>query len=107
MDPDTVSSKTPMPIATTAATTREMIGRVTASLIRSTPALRLFSGSPRGGRDHGDPDNVLVAAAACELHPKALLAGVESRSVKESLRAATDEAAERSNPPVVGYGNRA
>jgi len=58
-------------------------------------ALAAFRQAFVGGRDLGDPDNVLVAAAACELHPKALLAGVESRSVKESLRAATDEAAER------------
>ena len=58
-------------------------------------ALAAFRQAFVGGRDLSDPDNVLVAAAACELHPKALLAGVESRSVKESLRAATDEAAER------------
>ena len=58
-------------------------------------ALDAFRQAFVGGRDLGDPDNVLVAAAACELHPKALLAGVESRSVKESLRAATDQAAER------------
>ena len=39
-------------------------------------------------------DNVLIAAAACELHPKALLKGMETRSVKDRLRAATDEAIE-------------
>jgi 2-hydroxychromene-2-carboxylate isomerase len=44
------------------------------------------------GKDMSDPDNVLIAAAACELHPNAVLKGIETRSVKEKLRAATDEA---------------
>jgi 2-hydroxychromene-2-carboxylate isomerase len=47
------------------------------------------------GRDLTDPDNVLIAAAACELHPSALTKAVETRSVKDALRAATDEAAAR------------
>ena len=41
-----------------------------------------------------DVDNVLIAAAACELHPKAVLKGIETKSVKEKLRAATDRAVE-------------
>ncbi len=45
-----------------------------------------------GGKDMSDVDNVLVAAAACELHPNAVLKGIETQSVKEKLRAATDEA---------------
>lgn len=44
------------------------------------------------GRDMSVMDNVLVAAAACELHPNAVLKGIESKSVKEKLRTATDEA---------------
>jgi 2-hydroxychromene-2-carboxylate isomerase len=44
------------------------------------------------GRDLSEVDNVLIAAAASELHPKAVLKGIETRSVKERLRAATDEA---------------
>jgi 2-hydroxychromene-2-carboxylate isomerase len=48
-----------------------------------------------GGRDLTDPDNVLIAAAACELHPNALLKAVETKGVKDALRAATDEAAAR------------
>jgi 2-hydroxychromene-2-carboxylate isomerase len=47
------------------------------------------------GRDLTDPDNVLIAAAACELHPNALLKAVQTQAVKEALRAATDEAAAR------------
>jgi 2-hydroxychromene-2-carboxylate isomerase len=46
------------------------------------------------GRDMSDVDNVLVAAAACELHPNAVLKGIETKSVKDKLRAATDEALE-------------
>jgi 2-hydroxychromene-2-carboxylate isomerase len=45
-----------------------------------------------GGKDMSDVDNVLIAAAACELHPNAVLKGIETQSVKEKLRAATDEA---------------
>jgi 2-hydroxychromene-2-carboxylate isomerase len=44
------------------------------------------------GRDMSDVDNVLIAAAACELHPNAVLKGIEMQSVKDKLRAATDEA---------------
>jgi 2-hydroxychromene-2-carboxylate isomerase len=48
-----------------------------------------------GGKDLTDPDNVLIAAAACELHPNALVKAVQTQSVKDALRAATDQAAER------------
>jgi 2-hydroxychromene-2-carboxylate isomerase len=48
-----------------------------------------------GGKDLTDPDNVLIAAAACELHPNALVKAVETQGVKDALRAATDEAAAR------------
>jgi 2-hydroxychromene-2-carboxylate isomerase len=46
-----------------------------------------------GGRDLSVPDNVLIAAAACELHPRALLKGVETATVRDALREATAEAA--------------
>ena len=39
-----------------------------------------------GGRDLGQVDNVLLAAAACELHPRAVLKGVESRAVEDAPR---------------------
>ena len=38
---------------------------------------------------------MLLAAAACELHPEGDARRVETRAVKDALRAATDEAAER------------
>ena len=44
------------------------------------------------GRDMSDVDNVLIAAAACELHPNAVLKGIEMQSVKDALRTATEEA---------------
>jgi len=47
-----------------------------------------------GGRDLSEVDNVLIAAAACELHPKAVLKGIETESVKEELKRATGEAIE-------------
>ena len=51
---------------------------------------------------------MLLAAAACELHPKAMLAAVETRAVKDALREATDEAAERGvhGVPSVAVGGR-
>lgn len=45
-----------------------------------------------GGKDLTDPDNVLIAAAACELHPRAVLANLERDSLKTELREATDQA---------------
>jgi hypothetical protein len=41
------------------------------------------------------PDNVLIAAAACEMHPAAVLKAVELRSVAETLARTTVEAAAR------------
>ena len=58
-------------------------------------SLAAFRQAFAAGRDLGDVDHVLVAAAACELHPNAILKGIESRTVKDALRSATDEAAER------------
>ena len=57
-------------------------------------ALAAFRQAFAAGRDLSEPDNVLIAAAACELHPRALLKAVETEAVKRALREATDEAAE-------------
>jgi len=46
------------------------------------------------GRDLSDPDNLVIAAAACELHPRAVLKGIETAAVKERLRRFTEEALE-------------
>jgi 2-hydroxychromene-2-carboxylate isomerase len=60
------------------------------------------------GKDMSDVDNVLIAAAACELHPNAVLKGIETQSVKDKLRVATDEALERGvqGIPTVAVGDR-
>jgi 2-hydroxychromene-2-carboxylate isomerase len=57
-------------------------------------ALAAFRQAFAAGRDLSEPDNVLIAAAACELHPRALLKAVETEGVKGALRDATDQAAE-------------
>jgi 2-hydroxychromene-2-carboxylate isomerase len=55
-------------------------------------ALAGFRQAFAAGRDLSDPDNVMIAAAACELHPKALAKAVQTESVKSALREATGEA---------------
>jgi 2-hydroxychromene-2-carboxylate isomerase len=87
-----------MLFAMRAATYAAQIGRAPAF------ALAAFRQAFVAGRDLGVPDNVLVAAASLELHPRAVLTSANSRSVKDALRAATDEAAElgvRGVPSVV------
>jgi 2-hydroxychromene-2-carboxylate isomerase len=55
-------------------------------------ALAAFRQAFAAGRDLGIEDNVLIAAAACELHPAAVLKAAGSEGVKRALRAATDRA---------------
>jgi 2-hydroxychromene-2-carboxylate isomerase len=71
-------------------------------------ALAAFRQAFAAGRDLSDPDNVLLAAAACELHPRAVRSAAETQAVKDALRVATDEAAERGvrGVPSVVVGNR-
>jgi 2-hydroxychromene-2-carboxylate isomerase len=58
-------------------------------------SLAAFRQAFAAGRDLQDVDNVLIAAAACELHPNAVLKGIELQSTKDRLREATQEAYER------------
>jgi 2-hydroxychromene-2-carboxylate isomerase len=69
-----------------AATYAKSIGRVVPF------AQAAFRQAFAGGRDLGDPDSVLIAAAACEMHPSAVLRGAELRSVGSQLAAATSDA---------------
>jgi 2-hydroxychromene-2-carboxylate isomerase len=46
------------------------------------------------GRDLSEPDNVLIAAASAELHPRALTTAVGRDSIKARLRRTTGEAAD-------------
>ena len=66
-------------IAMLAATFAKRSGRAVAF---SLAAMRQAF---NGGRDLAGTDNVLIAAAACELHPRAVLRGIETRSVREAL----------------------
>jgi 2-hydroxychromene-2-carboxylate isomerase len=54
--------------------------------------LAAFRQAFAAGRDLSEPDNVFVAAASAELHPRALRAAVERDAIKARLRAATEEA---------------
>jgi predicted DsbA family dithiol-disulfide isomerase len=47
-----------------------------------------------GGRSLQEPDNVLIAAAACEMHPRSVLAAARSRSAAQHLARTTAQAAE-------------
>jgi 2-hydroxychromene-2-carboxylate isomerase len=75
-----------MLVAMRAATFAKQTGRAVSF------SLAAFRQAFAAGRDLSDFDNVAIAAAACELHPRALLKAVETRGVKEALREATDRA---------------
>jgi 2-hydroxychromene-2-carboxylate isomerase len=65
-----------------AATFAKHIGRAVAF------SLAAFRQAFAGGRDLGDDGTLLIAAAACEMHPTAVLKGVTLRSVIDGLRGA-------------------
>ena len=69
-----------------AATYAKQLGRAVSF------SLAAFRQAFAAGRDLTDPDNVLLAAAACELHPNAVLAAVDQEAVKRDLREATERA---------------
>jgi 2-hydroxychromene-2-carboxylate isomerase len=84
-----------------AATFAKQSGRTVAF------ALAAFRQAFAAGRDLTDPDNVLIAAAACELHPRAVTTAVATDSIKRELRAATEQAGDlgvRGVPSVVVDG---
>jgi 2-hydroxychromene-2-carboxylate isomerase len=58
-------------------------------------SLAAFRQAFAGGRDLGVPDNVLIAAAACEIHPRAVAKGAGLASVARALDEATALAAQR------------
>ncbi|MGH7338464.1 MAG: DsbA family protein, partial [Myxococcota bacterium] len=55
-------------------------------------SLAAFRQAFAAGRDLSEADNVLLAAASSELHPRALTAAVERDAIKQRLREATDRA---------------
>ena len=70
-----------------AATYAKAIGRVVAF------SLAAFRQAFAGGHALSDADHVLLAAAACEMHPEAVLKACGTRSVARDLDAATGRAA--------------
>jgi len=75
-------------VAMRAATFAKQTGRTVSF------SLAAFRQAFAAGRDLTDADNVMIAGAACEMHPRALLKAVETRVVKDALREATDRAGE-------------
>jgi 2-hydroxychromene-2-carboxylate isomerase len=65
-----------------AATYAKHVGRAVAF------SLAAFRQAFAGGRDLGEQSTVLIAAAACEMHPAAVLKGIALRSVGDGLCAA-------------------
>ncbi len=85
-----------------AATYAKSIGRIVAFVQAA------FRQAYAGGRSLAQADNVLIAAAACEMHPSAVLKGAELRSVGEQLSRATADAAALgvSDVPAIRVGQR-
>ena len=63
-----------------AATYAKKVGRGVAF------SLAAFRQTFAGGRDIGDENTVLIAGAACEMHPIALTKGIELKSTSQALR---------------------
>ena len=87
-------------LAMRAATYAKSIGRTVPF------AQAAFRQAFAGGRSLGEVDNVLIAAAACEMHPAAVLKGAGLASVRAQLDAATAAAAQAgvSDVPAVRIG---
>jgi 2-hydroxychromene-2-carboxylate isomerase len=79
----------------------QQIGRTVAF------SLAAFRQAFAGGKDLSDMDYLLMAAAACELHPNAVLKAIETQSVKDRLREVTREAYERGvrGVPTIAVGD--
>jgi 2-hydroxychromene-2-carboxylate isomerase len=75
-------------LAMLAATYAKHIGRAVAF------SLAAFRQAFAGGRDLSEEGTVLIAAAACEMHPTAVMKGVGLRSVKAGLSGAAERARE-------------
>jgi 2-hydroxychromene-2-carboxylate isomerase len=79
------------------------------SIGRAVPfAQAAFRQAFAGGHGLAEPDHVLIAAAACEMHPAAVLRGAELRSVERELASATARAThtEIMDVPAVRVGER-
>jgi 2-hydroxychromene-2-carboxylate isomerase len=85
-----------------AATYAKRVGRGVAF------SLAAFRQAFAGGRDLGDEDTVLIAGAACEMHPVALVRGIELKSTENALNAAGGRARQAGvrSLPAIQVGNR-
>ena len=88
-------------LAMLAATYAKGVGRAVAF------SLAAFRQAFAGGRNLGDEGTVLIAAAACEMHPTAVLKGVGLRSVKLALQDAGERLAASGahSLPAIGVGD--
>ena len=84
------------------ATYARQVGRVVAF------SLAAFRQAFAAGRDLGERDTVLIAAAAAEMHPAAVVKGAALRGTRARLDAATAAAAEAGvlDVPAVAVGSR-
>ena len=58
-------------------------------------SLAAFRQAFAAGRDLTEPDNVFIAAASSELHPRSLQTAIARDAIKQRLRQATDDAGDR------------
>jgi 2-hydroxychromene-2-carboxylate isomerase len=77
---------TDVDLAMRVATYAKHIGKVAAF------SLAAFRQAFAGGRDLAEQETVLIAAAACEIHPAAVLKAAQLRSVRDGLAEATAQA---------------
>jgi 2-hydroxychromene-2-carboxylate isomerase len=85
------------------------IATYSKSIGRTVPfAQAAFRQAFAGGRNLAEMDNVLIAAAACEMHPAAVSNAAELRSVAEQLATTTALAAQAgvTGVPAVRVGER-
>ena len=85
-----------------AATYAKKVGRGVAF------SLAAFRQEFAGGRDIGDENTVLIAGAACEMHPVALTKGIELRSTAQGLQIAGERAVNAGvrSLPAIQMGDR-
>src|ERR1035437_5903479 len=85
-----------------AATYAKRVGRAVAF------SLAAFRQAFAGGRDLSDENTVLIAAAACEMHPTAVLKGIGLRSVAGALKVAGERARDGgvASLPAIQVGDR-
>lgn len=96
----------PLPLDSRRALLAAAYAQATGRLVAFS--LAAFRHAYAAGRDLANDDALVIAAAACELHPRALLKGIELASTRELLDASTQAALRagvRRLPAVVWRGH--